>query len=331
MTTSVLITRHDKIGDFVVALPMFQCLKTARPELRLIALVAKINLSLARALPYIDEVIEYNPDDMGATLAAIKKAKCSVSISAFIDSQLGVLLWRAGIPTRIGPATKLAQIWFNRRVKQRRSQVNKTEFAYNLDLLKAFDSSIKPEFTKPLFELPQADCETAIQKFRQQFDIESTLPIVAFHPGSGGSTDGNLTLDHYIKLAKAVSQQGRSQVVFTFGPDDGDLVADVSSQLGDQAILYTSQGSVYDFALLLSGFSLFVSTSTGPMHLAAGSNIRTVSFFGDIKVASPARWASVNQQDFQHNYTLSSGYSEELYSEIETALLGLIEQGEHCH
>ena len=148
---------------------------------------------------------------------------------------------------------------------------------------------------------------------------------MAFHPGSGGSTDGNLTLNDYIKLAKAVIQQDRSQVVFTFGPDDRDLVADVSSQLGDQAIMYTSQGSVYDFALLLSGFSLFVSTSTGPMHLAAGSNIRTVSFFGDIKVASPARWASVNQQDFQHNYTLSSGYSEALYSEIETELLELIE------
>ncbi|WP_415897377.1 glycosyltransferase family 9 protein [Neptuniibacter sp. QD57_21] len=326
MTTSVLITRHDKIGDFVVALPMFQCLKAVRPELRLVALVSKINLSLAQQLPYIDEVIEYQPDNLGATLAAVKKAKCSVSISAFIDSQLGFLLWRAGIPKRIGPATKLAQIWFNCRVKQRRSQVKKTEFAYNLDLLKAFDSQIETGIQAPLFGFAKADSIRALEAFNAQYQLENDRPIVAFHPGSGGSTDGNLTLQDYIRLAQAVIQQEKYRVVFTFGPDDESLIAETDAVLGGQAVLHRSQGSVYDFALLLSNFSLFVSTSTGPMHLAAGSNLKTISFFGDVKVASPARWASVNQPENQHNFTVPQDYSDELYSEIEEELLQLTEQ-----
>ena len=324
MKTNILITRHDKIGDFVVALPMFQCLKAARPELHLVALVAKINLSLARELPYIDEVIEYNPDDMGATLAAVKKAQCAVSISAFIDSQLGFLLWRAGIPKRIGPATKLAQIWFNGRVKQRRSQVKKTEFQYNLDLLNALDDEIHTELSFPLFPFNQASCDAAVEQFRANHNIDKTTPLIAFHPGSGGSTDGNLTVADYIRLAQVVIQQGDSQVVFTFGPDDKALLQEIEMKLGDSAIMYESQGSVYDFALLLSGFSLFVSTSTGPMHLAAGVNIPTLSFFGVNKVASPARWASVNQRDYQNNFTLPEDYSEEAYVEIENKLLSLI-------
>lgn len=327
MKTNILITRHDKIGDFVVALPMFQCLKAARPELHLVALVAKVNLSLARELSYIDEVIEYDPENIGATLAAIKKAKCTVSISAFIDTQLGILLWRAGIPKRIGPATKLAQIWFNCRIKQRRSQVKKTEFQYNLDLLKAFDDDIDTELSFPLFPFNQACCDAAVEQFRAKHNLDKTTPMIAFHPGSGGSTDGNLTVEDYIRLAQAVIQQGNCHVVFTFGPDDQELLAVISMQLGDSAIMYKSQGSVYDFALLLSGFTLFVSTSTGPMHLAAGVNIPTLSFFGDIKVASPARWSSVNQPDYQNNFTLSGGYSEEEYAEIETKLLSLITTG----
>ena len=32
MTANILITRHDKIGDFVVSLPMFKLLKQQRPE-----------------------------------------------------------------------------------------------------------------------------------------------------------------------------------------------------------------------------------------------------------------------------------------------------------
>jgi len=323
MTTSVLITRHDKIGDFVVALPMFQCLKAARPELRLVALVAKINVSLAKELPYIDEVIEYDPDNLGTTLKALKSANCSVSISAFIDSQLGCLLWRAGIRKRIGPATKLAQLWFNQRVKQRRSQVKKTEFAYNLDLLRAFDPEIAIEFQKPLFEFTATACEQALAEFRAEHNLTG-LPLIGFHPGSGGSTDGNLTVQDYVGLAKAVLEQGKSQVVFTFGPDDAALIAEVEQELGDQVILYRSKGSVYDFSLLLSNFAVFVSTSTGPMHLAAGSNLHTVSFFGDVKVASPARWASVNHTDHQHNYTITADYSVETCTKIEAELLALI-------
>ena len=141
-----------------------------------------------------------------------------------------------------------------------------------------------------------------------------TRPIVAFHPGSGGSTDGNLTLQDYIRLAQTVIKQNKYRVVFTFGPDDESLIAEAEAALGDQAILHRSQGSVYDFALLLSNFSLFVSTSTGPMHLAAGSNLKTISFFGDVKVASPERWASVNQPENQHNFTVPQDYSDELYS-----------------
>lgn len=325
MTTNILITRHDKIGDFVVALPMFKCLKAARPEYRLVALVAKVNLSLARKLTYIDEVIEYDSENLGATLAAIKKAKCTVSISAFIDNQLGFLLWRAGIPKRIAPKTKLAQVWFNCGIKQRRSQVKKTEFQYNLDLLKVLDEEIDTEFSFPLFTFHKAYCDTAVEKFRADHNVDKTTPLVAFHPGSGGSSDGNLTLSDYIRLAKAVIQQGNCQVVFTFGPDDKELLAEVSAHLGDSSIIYVSQESIYDFALLLSGFTLFVSTSTGPMHLAAGVNIRTLSFFGEEKVSSPARWSSVNQRNYQNNFTLPNEYTEKQYAEIESKLLSLVE------
>lgn len=321
MTTNVLISRHDKIGDFIVALPMFQCLKAARPEYRLIALVAKVNVSLARELDYIDAVIEYNPDDMAGTLAEIKKYNCQISISAFIDNQIGFLLWRAGIPVRIAPATKIAQIWFNRRIKQRRSRVEKTEYQYNLDLLKALDTSLETKLKFPLFNLDKSQCAKAVASFKAEHKLDNEKPIVVFHPGSGGSTDGNLTLPDYIRLAETVLEQGTCEVVFTFGPDDKDLLQKVSGCLQGRVVIYSSEGSIYDFALLLSGIKLFISTSTGPMHLAAGVNTHTISFFGDVTVASPARWASVNQPDYQHNFTVAEGYTEQVYKEIESVLL----------
>ena len=323
--SNILITRHDKIGDFVVSLPMFKCLKQARPEDKLIALVSGINLSLAEHLDYIDGVIEYRPNDLSYTLKEIKAAKIDTSISAFIDDKLGLLLWRAGIPQRIGPATKLAQIWFNRRVKQRRSEVKKTEAEYNLDLLQAFDPSVGLDYPRPLFDFDPQMANLAFRQFCDRQKLDSNLPVVIFHPGSGGSTDGNLKLDDYIQLALLAEKHAHCQVVFSFGPDDSALYPLVEAAVPSTVRLYQSAESIYAFSLILSGCKLFVSTSTGPMHLAAGSNITTLSFFGENKVSSPSRWASVNDPSLQHNFQLSEGYSESAYAEIESQFLGIIE------
>ena len=318
--SNILVTRHDKIGDFIVSLPIFKCLKDARPNDKVIALVSKINVPLAEKVPYIDSVIEYRRDDMGYTLSEIKKANCNISISAFIDDRLGFLLWRAGIPKRLAPATKVAQIWFNKRVKQRRSEVKKTEIEYNLDLLKAFDSSISVNYSRPLLNFDKNDVDHSFNAFCEDNDIDSSLPIIGFHPGSGGSTDGNLSVDDYINLATSALKYSKCNIVFTFGPDDIELYSIVKEALPSGVVLYQSNTSIYEFALVLSRFTLFISTSTGPMHLAAGANITTLSFFGENKVASPARWSSVNDSDKQNNFQLTDEYSNLDYEAIEKRL-----------
>ena len=315
---NLLITRHDKIGDFVVTLPLFKAIKTAKPKIKTHALVSKVNYDFAKNIDFIDEVILYDKDDFISTLKRIKSAKIDMSISGFINTQLGWLIFLAGIKKRVGPATKLAQIFFNEKVVQRRSKVEKTEFEYNLDLALKLDSSIKLEFEKPLINI---DGKDIIEKFRSDYKISKSKKIVGFHPGYGGSSDGNLSLDDYIKLAKKASLQENVQVVFTFGPDDLEVKKELESKVDFEAIFYESKGAIIDFCKLLSGFKLFVSTSTGPMHLAGAVNTKTISFFGDSLFASSKRWATVSEPKNQNNFMLSSNYSKEAYEQIENTLM----------
>lgn len=122
---NLLITRHDKIGDFVVTLPLFKAIKEQYPNTKLTALVSKVNFEFAKSIDFIDDVILFDKNNLKATLEQIKSKKFDASISAYIDTTLGKLLFLSGIKTRVAPATKLAQIFFNKRVKQRRSQVKK--------------------------------------------------------------------------------------------------------------------------------------------------------------------------------------------------------------
>ncbi len=305
---NLLITRHDKIGDFVVTLPLFKAIKEQYPNTKVTALVSKINFDFASHIEFIDDVILFDKDNLENTLKQIKEKKFDASISAYIDTTLGKLLFKSGIKKRVAPATKIAQLFFNKRVKQRRSKVEKTEWQYNLDLAKKLFPDIRLKFRKPLLNI-----QTRKEK------------KIVFHPGFGGSSDGNLSLDDYINLARSISQS-EYEIIFSFGPDDKISKEYISKNINFKATIYDSKGSLYEFTTFLASCYLFVSTSTGPMHLAGASNTKTLSFFGDSLFASSKRWATISDEENQNNFMLSYDYDRQTYKEIEKRLYELIHE-----
>ena len=293
---NILITRHDKIGDFITTLPMFKLLKEQTSH-KLFALVSKINYDFAKELDFIDEVILYQ-DDIFALSKTIKEKKIDISISAFIDTPLALALFLSNIPTRIAPATKVAQIFFNKKVRQRRSEVKMSEWEYNLELLKEFDNNLKLEFKRPLLKT----------KSKRE-------NIVVFHPGFGGSSDGNLKLNEYISLANSLHD--KIDVVFTFGPSDDKAKEYIKNNTNFKT--KDSFDSLMNFTKYLSSVKLFVSTSTGPMHLAAITNTPTLSFFGSSLFASDKRWQPLNSKELQSNFHAPFNIKD-----IENRLLELV-------
>ena len=305
---NLLITRHDKIGDFCVTLPLFKAIKEQYSNTKVTALVSKVNFEFAKNIEFIDDVILYDKNDLEKTLQTIKDKKFDASISCFIDTTLGKMLFKSRIKKRIAPATKIAQIFFNIRVTQRRSKVEKTEWQYNLDLAKKLFLDIKLDFTRPLL------------KFEEKKEKR-----VIFHPGFGGSSDGNLSLDDYLNLARSISKSSY-EIVFSFGPDDADSKEYIEKNLDFKATIFDSRISLYEFTRYLACSFLFVSTSTGPMHLAGASNTKTLSFFGNSLFASSKRWATISSSENQNNFMLSADYSKEEYLKIEKKLMEIISE-----
>jgi len=304
---NLLITRHDKIGDFITTLPMLQALKTQTTH-RIIVLVSPVNAPLAQALDFIDDVIVY--DDCILNLSKkIKEKKIHSSISCYIDNKIALALLLGRVKERIAPATKFAQIFFNRKITQRRSKVEKTEWEYNFDLAKVLVPSLVYSPLRPFLKL-----NTPSPKKKR----------VAFHPGYGGSSDGNLKLEDYLLLAKSISDKDL-EIVFTFGPDDTQSKAYIEKNLDFNATIYESKGTIVDFCKFLNSCEVLVSTSTGPMHLAGMLNLKTVSFFGDSLFASAKRWATISDTNKQHNFMLSANYSQNQYLSIQHTLKEIID------
>ena len=122
---TILVIRNDKIGDFMLAWPALSLLKSTYPESRIIALVPGYTRPLADICPWIDDVIIDTRgtsvlSDAFALSRQLKNARIDASISLFSEARTALALWLSGVRHRFGPATKIAQLFLNKRLRQKR-------------------------------------------------------------------------------------------------------------------------------------------------------------------------------------------------------------------
>ncbi|MEA1919053.1 MAG: glycosyltransferase family 9 protein [Campylobacterota bacterium] len=320
----ILIVRTDKLGDFITALPTCKILKEYNPQFKITVCVAALNRDLALACEFIDGVIV---DDTSSALALAKKLRpyrFELSITLFSNTKVALAQLLARIPKRIAPASKLAQIFYTHRIVQKRSRVAMAEYEYNIALAQSHFPDISLDFKKPLLQFSQETVEESFLKFCKKYAI--TKPVIAFHPGFGGSSDANWTLDEYLELIQSLHVKNL-QIVMTFGPDENELRKEaIQKAVGLDIIFYSSNEGLVNFAKLLTSFKLFVSTSTGTYHLAALVGTPTMTFFADSLFASVKRWKAVSEESLQHPYMLSSKSDtrREQFQEIKKDLKQLI-------
>ena len=320
---NILVVRTDKLGDFITALPTMYVLKKHNPQNRIVVLVAPLNKALAESCDFIDEVIV---DDGKSSLfelsRKLKSVKIDLSITLFSNTRVALAQFLAGIKERYAPATKIAQIFYNHRVKQRRSEVKMAEFEYNLALAREVFTDINLSFPKPLLQFD--DSKAIYEKFCQENEI--TKELIAFHVGFGGSSDANWNLDEYEILIRDVLTQEKYDVVLTFGPDESTLREEMQKRLGNKKVVfYLSNEGIVHFAKLIANFKLFVSTSTGTYHLASLVGTPTMTFFGDSNFASAKRWKSIGDEKLQKHYMLPMDKSkrEAMFQSVRQELLSL--------
>jgi ADP-heptose:LPS heptosyltransferase len=305
----VLVIRNDKLGDFVLALPAIALLKLNNPRLHVSVLVPEYTRSLAEACEYIDDVVVDEAD--GGIWKHARRIRDNVTPHNFdacvtLISKMAVALgiWMARIPFRFAPATKLAQIFYTHRLLQRRSRCLKPEYIYNFDLVEYFlkktgvNDIRRPD--PPYLRFPPREIERFKARFLTQHHIEADRRLIFVHPGHGGSAV-NLTVEQYARLIKQLNEISRDlHFVITAGPGELDGAHSLIAKLNIMNFtVFESVGGLVNFAKCLAFADCFISSSTGPLHLAGVLNRKTAAFYPKRRSANPTRWQTPNQDDYR--------------------------------
>lgn len=290
----------------MLAYPSFALLKKSLPDSRIFALVPEYTQEMAALCPWIDETIIDPGKDSGLNgirqlIKTIRHLDINVAITLHSTTRIGIALALTRIPYRLAPASKIAQIFYNHKLHQRRSYSEKPEFIYNLDLIKyCLTSQYKvaaADIQPPYLHFDLKETNNLKNQFIRDNNLDKARPIVFVHPGSGGSAN-NLSLEQYSNLVLAMAKHGNFNTVITAGPGESGQAIELSTRIN--AIpnsIYNSTEGLTQFARHIQFADLFISGSTGPLHIAGALNTPTAAFYTRRRSATSLRWQTLNSED----------------------------------
>jgi ADP-heptose:LPS heptosyltransferase len=305
-TMKILVVRNDKLGDFMLAYPSFAMLKQALPQARVYALVPAYTREMAQCCSWIDEIIiDPGPNapfrEQRQLYNSLRAQGFDTVITLFSTGRIGLLMFLARISQRLAPATKIAQIFYNMRVAQRRSRSEKPEFRYNTELIEYYLTrsgiDIPPPPAPPLLAFDSAYIKRLRDAFCLKHSIASSARLVFLHIGSGGSAN-TLSAAQFAGLARCLDGIKPLHFVLTAGPKEFPKAQALSALLGALPnTIYHSINGLRAFAEHIAFADIFISGSTGPLHIAGALNTPTAAFYTRRRSATSLRWQTLNSPD----------------------------------
>jgi heptosyltransferase II len=295
----ILLLRLERIGDLVMALPAIRDVRASAPNAAIDLVVGSWNLSIARALPYVDCVETLDAGWLvrgasGGGLPGMARAarrwrlqKYDVAVNFEPDIRSNVLVaasgaaWTAGWKSGGGGALLDVGLDYD-------TSVHTTENARRL-VSTVFGGSPQPS-AAPVITIPDAVRRAVAARLR----LRAAGPLVGIHV-SGGRLVKQWEPARFAEVARQLVEHRNATIVLTGGPSDRAMVDEVKSALPpDRVVDVAGEVDLLELAALLAQLDLIITGDTGPMHVAAAVGTPVVAVFGP---SDPVRYAPSGPAD----------------------------------
>ena len=299
----ILVVRPDRIGDVVLSLPFLKRLvEETKNKAEVFFLIREDQKPILDSAQLEAKFVGFDPEGRHSGVLGfqrlvndLKKLQINDAIQLQVNPRLVTAQKIAGIKNLVGPRSKwVSYLFFNKSLRQNRSEAKKHEARYTLELLSLLGiENVKKE----VFVSLKAKKEHR-NFFKERLSVwgMTTKPWVLIHPGMRGSAL-NWSAESYRKLIERLLEK-RIGVVVSGAQADQEFILKVLGKelrpgigLGLQVHVNRSGAlGLEEYMALLSLAPVVVVPSTGPLHLATGLGVPTVSVYPPIQVQHARRW-----------------------------------------
>ncbi len=290
----ILVVRTDRLGDVILTLPTFRFLKACFPDARIAALLSRYTGQIVEGNAFVDEFLWYddggNPRPFAEMLRLIKAGRFDAVVLVHPTLRLAWLLFRAGIPLRIGTGYRYYSFLFNSRIFEHRKDARRHEVEYNLNLLSGLDCRppARPRLEDFAIAVPQ-EAATTVERLLAFRGVQASQRRVVLHPGSGGSAR-EWPAENLERLASLILQDAGVTILVTGSADEKPSVEEFVRHVGGCALGIAGELTLKELAALISSASLFVGHSSGPLHIAVAVGTPVLGFYPQLVPMSAQRW-----------------------------------------
>ncbi len=277
----ILICRPDRIGDVVLSTPIPREIKKKYPHSFIAVLLREYTKDIYINNPYVDEIILYKETEkLSSTVKELREYSFTHAFMLLPQEKLNWILFFSGIRYRIGVGYKFYQFITNTKsVYRYKYNPLRHEADYCLDMVRKL--GIVPESVNPDIFLTSREKEESLN-FKKKLSPNGEF-LIGINASSGKSAP-NIKPSEYKKLIDyLLSTKGIKIIITDLTPFDElkDINGVIYPNIGNSL-----RESIVNFAAL----DLLVSSSTGPMHIAAALGITTLSLFSPLTACSPKLW-----------------------------------------
>lgn len=315
---NILITRTDRLGDVILALPLINRSKKIFKSAKVYFLVRKYVEELITNYNGIDElVIEEDILSFKEKYSYFKNINLDLVINVKPRFDLALLFFLLGVKYRIGTAYRWYSFLYNEKVYEHRKDSVKHEADYNMNLLNNFFEDSESE---KFFFFKYSDKEKTELNLKLKELLEGNYIVI--HPGSGGSAK-DLPVRKFAEFANEFLEIYKGFKIVITGTESERVVTErlirsVNKALSNRIIDTTGILNLKELAIVIDNSKIFFANSTGPIHIAGALNKNIIGFYPNETVMSETRWKPLSGNTVIIKPDLNSGDMSQI--KVETIL-----------
>ena len=286
----ILCVRLDYLGDVLMSTPAIRALRQAQPQRHIALLTSSSGAAVARYIPEIDEIIEYEAPWMKAgttrdastdmaMVGTLARARFDAAAIFTVYSQnplpSALMCHLAGIPLRLAHCRenpyRLLTHWVS---EPEPADPVRHEVRRQLDLVAAVDAHTRDE--RLSLRVPSADT-VRTWSWLQALGIDSERPWIVMHPGATAPSRC-YPPRQWTKAALGLAASMRCPLVFTGSQQEAPLIEQIMQGVPNAHSL-AGKLDIGKLSALIALAPVLVSNNTGPVHIAAAVGTPVVDLY----------------------------------------------------
>ena len=296
----ILIINPLGIGDVIFSTPIIEILHKHFPGSYIGYICNRRASDLLETDPRINKIFIYEKDDYRQAwheskvsavkkifffLKLVKSEKFNMSIDLSLTYQYSMCMKFIGIKKRIGLNYRNRGKFLTDKVDIEGFE-DKHVIEYYLDLLRPLGIDVSQYKITPKVYLPKTEQEI-VKSLLNESDIGNNDILVGIIPGCGASWGLDAKYrrwlpENFAKVADDLVEKNKAKIILFGDKKDIEVCAAVRSLMKHKSIMACGKTAIKEFLSLTNKCKVIVTNDGGPLHIAVGLGVSTVSIFGPV-------------------------------------------------